>query len=236
MTGPVQGVREQGDTFAGEHPGFYSPQTRRNQGIPARGPRTSRRRALPRLEPAPMTDRADRIYERLLVLRSQAGDEAAFEGLVARYSPAPLLPAEDARRDPSRYEDALQDVWFAVFRKVPRLVDPGAFPAWIYRIARDRAFRELRKQKTYRRNIEVSEFGGKPADDESVSVEDVEWIHDVLDKLEPEHREVLVLRFLEEMSYAEIARVTGCQLGTVRSRIHYAKRAGRRRFREDELT
>jgi RNA polymerase sigma-70 factor (ECF subfamily) len=50
-------------------------------------------------------------------------------------------------------------------------------------------------------------------------------IHAALDELPPEQREVLVLRFLEEMSYEEIARVVGCQLGTVRSRIFYGKRA-----------
>jgi RNA polymerase sigma-70 factor (ECF subfamily) len=52
--------------------------------------------------------------------------------------------------------------------------------------------------------------------------------------LSPEHREVLMLRFFEEMDYEEIARVTGSTLGTVRSRIHYAKRALRRAF-EDKL-
>lgn len=46
-----------------------------------------------------------------------------------------------------------------------------------------------------------------------------------LNALSPEHREVLVLCFFEEMSYEEIARVTNTTLGTVRSRIHYAKRA-----------
>jgi RNA polymerase sigma-70 factor (ECF subfamily) len=46
--------------------------------------------------------------------------------------------------------------------------------------------------------------------------------------LAPEHREVLLLRYFEGMAYEDIACVLGCQLGTVRSRIHYAKRALRR--------
>jgi RNA polymerase sigma-70 factor (ECF subfamily) len=49
-----------------------------------------------------------------------------------------------------------------------------------------------------------------------------------LDDLALEHREVLVLRFLEDMTYEDIAAVTGCQVGTVKSRLHYAKRALRR--------
>ena len=48
-------------------------------------------------------------------------------------------------------------------------------------------------------------------------------IHAALDQLEPTHREVLVLRFLEELSYDEIGQIVGCPVGTVRSRIHYAK-------------
>ena len=53
----------------------------------------------------------------------------------------------------------------------------------------------------------------------------MERIHAALDELAPEHREVLVLRYVEDMTYEEIARVVGCEVGTVRSRLHYAKRA-----------
>jgi RNA polymerase sigma-70 factor, ECF subfamily len=56
-------------------------------------------------------------------------------------------------------------------------------------------------------------------------LDDAESVHAALDELAPEHRDVLVLRFLEDMTYEDIARVTGCPIGTVRSRIHYAKRA-----------
>jgi RNA polymerase sigma-70 factor (ECF subfamily) len=54
---------------------------------------------------------------------------------------------------------------------------------------------------------------------------DAEQLHHGLALIAPQHREVLVLRFFEEMSYEEIARLTNCTLGTVRSRIHYAKQA-----------
>jgi RNA polymerase sigma-70 factor (ECF subfamily) len=55
--------------------------------------------------------------------------------------------------------------------------------------------------------------------------EDAARIHAALDLLPPEQREVLVLRFVEAMSYEQIARVTSQPLGTVRSRLHYAKHA-----------
>ena len=57
------------------------------------------------------------------------------------------------------------------------------------------------------------------------TAEDVERIHSALDELAQEHREVLVLRYVEDMTYEEIARAVDCQLGTVRSRLHYARLA-----------
>ena len=57
------------------------------------------------------------------------------------------------------------------------------------------------------------------------SVEDAAKIHRCLKELQPEHREVLMLRFLEQMSYKQISDVTNCSLGTIKSRIHYAKLA-----------
>jgi RNA polymerase sigma-70 factor (ECF subfamily) len=173
-----------------------------------------------------MTDQADLIYERLLVVRAQAGDDGAFAELVERFSPRlryflrKLLPsAHDA-------EDALQDVWLDVLRALDRLVDPQALVAWLYRIARDRAFARLRKAKPHEQLRDEGTVADTTTDDDhDFSPEDAERIHAALDKLPPEQREVLVLRFLEEMSYEQIATVTGANIGTIRSRLHYAKRA-----------
>src|SRR5438132_1458848 len=177
-----------------------------------------------------MTDQAERIYERLLVVRAQAGDEAAFRELVERFSPRLryflrklLAPADDA-------EDALQDVWLDVFRGLARLKDPQALLAWLYRIARDRAYARLRKARRLELPLDEAQLEESAAEnDEEFSAEDAASVHAALDELPAQQREVLVLRFLEEMSYEEIARVVGCQVGTVRSRIHYAKRAVRER-------
>src|SRR5215472_4341227 len=91
-----------------------------------------------------MTETTDRLYERVLVLRCQAGDEAAFAEIVERYQPRLRYYLRKMLRDVQGAEDALQDVWLSVFRALPRLVDVGAFRAWLYRIARDRALREFR--------------------------------------------------------------------------------------------
>src|SRR5262245_49900755 len=170
-----------------------------------------------------MTNSADRLYERIVVLRCQARDDAAFEELVGIYSQRLRYYLRKMLREVDRAEDVLQDVWLQVLRGLPKLADPGAFPAWLYRIARDRAYGELRKVRRTLHPLEeanlIDESGG------DICLDDAEWVHAALDELAPENREVLVLRFLEDMTYEGIAQVSGCPVGTVRSLIHYAKRA-----------
>src|SRR4051794_1639085 len=100
-----------------------------------------------------MTDAADRLYERILVVRAQAGDEAAFAELVGRYSLRLRYFLRKMLGHAQAAEDVLQEVWFDVFRSLPRLVDAAAFPAWLYRIARNRACGELRKANRAQRPL-----------------------------------------------------------------------------------
>jgi RNA polymerase sigma-70 factor (ECF subfamily) len=174
-----------------------------------------------------MSDPVELLYERVLVVRCQAGDEVAFEELVARYAPR-LRYFLRKLVGPQPADDLLQDVWLDVFRGLPRLADPQAFRAWVYRIARDRAFGLLRRNKHQEQPLGEIDVPDGSADEGEFSPEDAARIHAALDTLPAEQREVLVLRFLEDMTYDEIARVTSQALGTVRSRIHYGKRALRR--------
>ena len=173
-----------------------------------------------------MTDIAERVYRSVLVVRCQAGDRAAFEELVELYQPRLRYFLASMVGDDHAAADLLQEVWFDVYRGVARLAHPGAFPAWLYQIARHRALGELRKKRQPLASLEGIDLAEGGEGD--FSAEDAERVHACLGRLAPGHREVLLLRFFEGMAYEDIARVTGCQLGTVRSRIHYAKRALRR--------
>jgi RNA polymerase sigma-70 factor (ECF subfamily) len=115
-------------------------------------------------------------------------------------------------------------VWLDVFRGLGGLADRGAFCAWLYRIAHGRACQALRQLRTTPEPLPDVELLAEEADD-SFTAEDAAVVHAALDALPPLQREVLLLRFLEEMSYEQIAAATGSQLGTVRSRIHYGMRA-----------
>ena len=93
-----------------------------------------------------MGDAADRLYERVLVLRCQTGDEGAFAELVERHGRKLRYYLRKMLDTEADAEEVLQEVWLDVFRAIPGLTDAGAFPAWLYRIARDRAFRRLRRR------------------------------------------------------------------------------------------
>jgi RNA polymerase sigma-70 factor, ECF subfamily len=175
-----------------------------------------------------MGDEAERLFERLLVLRCQTGDEDAYRELVLRFGARLryFLLKLTARTD--RVDDLVQETWIDVLRQLPRLKDASAFTAWLYRIAHGKAMLDGRRSGRELVGSGGVESAVESNDEPDFSPEDAARIHAALDRLEPQHREVLVLRFLEEMSYEEIGHVVDCPVGTVRSRIHYAKMALKR--------
>jgi len=179
-----------------------------------------------------MSDEAQRLYERLLVVRCQTGDEDAYRELVDRFGPRLRYFLRKLLSRPDRADDVLQEVWIDVFRQLPRLHDAEAFTAWVYRIARGKATLEMRRNGRQPTTIDSEPAVAAPDDQHEFSPEDAARIHAALDRLPAEHREVLMLRFLEEMSYDDIARIVACPLGTVRSRIYYAKQALQRLLEE----
>lgn len=175
------------------------------------------------------------LYEQTLVVRSQIGDEAAFQELLTLYAPRLLFFTRKMMLgSPDIVEDLTQEIWVAIFRGLPTLLDVTKFRPWAFRIARDRIYREFRRRKLPAHSLHEIDVEDLPEASEADPSLDLEELRRGLNAISSEHREVLVLRFLEEMDYEEIARVTGSNLGTVRSRIHYAKRALRRAL-EDQI-
>jgi RNA polymerase sigma-70 factor (ECF subfamily) len=181
------------------------------------------------LDPTTDPGRRQALAEHLTVMRAQLGERDAMLGLFERYNVRLLYYLRRVVSPPGDAEDVLQDVWLTVIKKIATLEQPEAFKGWIYRIAHNRAIsrgrsrrddsplEELTDQELAGNTEEMAEsafFGFDPAD-----------VHDGIGRLSPPHREVLTLRFLEELTYEEIADVVGTSLGTVRSRLHYAKRA-----------
>ena len=173
-----------------------------------------------------MRDKAS-IREYLLVLRCQAGDDRAFADLFNRFGPRTFRHLEglvglDAA------QDVQQEVWLTVYRRISELSNPGAFRTWLFRITRHRAIDCLRKEQ---RESELLETAAREArttaeeSDEAASSGALDpGFKAAMARLSPAQRDVIQLRFWEKMSYQEIALILGCPLGTVRSRIHHAKR------------
>ena len=130
--------------------------------------------------------------------------------------------------EPTEAEDVLQEVWLTVLRKIAVLNEPQAFRTWLYRIARNHAISRLRKKRRTADLDTVDEAilatDPDPIEDDFVLQQDAASVHQAMHELSSNHREVLTLRFLEQLSYDEIADIVGCSVGTIRSRIHYAKR------------
>jgi RNA polymerase sigma-70 factor, ECF subfamily len=169
--------------------------------------------------------RAGDVRLHLTLLRCQAGDERAFEQILQAFGSRTLayltaLVGDDA-------EDVQQEVWLSVFRNVHDLANPSAFRTWLFRLTRHRAIDWLRKRKREQELLEVAAAEASEAarDDEPFdqSINDA-TLQKALAGLPPPQREVVLLRYRDDLSYSEIAVVVGCPIGTVRTRLHHGKR------------
>jgi RNA polymerase sigma-70 factor (ECF subfamily) len=162
----------------------------------------------------------------LLVAQCQQGDTSAFESIVRMWERSLFYYL---RRLASSEEDAwdlLQETWLKTYRSIGSLRDPRSLPSFLYTTARNAAVSRLRNGKLGRElTCPLDEDALEmPCDDASV-FDDAEHVHHALDRLPLQHREILTLYFLEDLSHEEIARLLGIPLGTVKSRLHYAKAA-----------
>ncbi len=164
------------------------------------------------------------LIEQILILRCQMGDNEAFAELIDRYGRALYYFISKLLENNEITEDIYQDTWLIVIKKIHDLKETDFFAAWLYQIARNKVYHHLRRKKLIQELNENIVAGNYEADNE-FSVEDAANIHKALKNLHPAHREVLMLRFLEQMSYEQIAQVISCSMGTVKSRIYYAKNA-----------
>jgi RNA polymerase sigma-70 factor (ECF subfamily) len=174
-----------------------------------------------------LISQVNRIRSQLLVLRYRRGDREAFKELVALWE-KPLFYY--IRRLVKTEEDAwdiLQDTWIRVIRGIGKLKNLESLPVWLYRIARNTTYNYIRKNQKMEpfsyeeKNLAREESGV----DQSFSAADAEAIHWGLQRLSLAQKEVLTFFFLEEFSLKEICSITGLPLGTVKSRLYYAKRA-----------
>jgi RNA polymerase sigma factor (sigma-70 family) len=178
-----------------------------------------------------MMQPTDKLAEHVLILRCQLRDRQALAELIERYERPVRYFIRQLVGDADLAEELSQDTWLAVIRRIHTLASPDRFAVWLYRIARNRVYQEFRRG---RQTVELTETMEAPDDpqEEALHFDDAAKLHCCLSELKPLQKEVLLLRFLEEMSYEQIAEVLSCNLGTVRSRIYLAKQALRKLLEE----
>jgi RNA polymerase sigma-70 factor (ECF subfamily) len=183
---------------------------------------------------------ADKNYssadDAALVRDAQKGDMEAFEELVVRHRDKLYARAFSMMRNEQEAIDLSQEAWVKGWQRLNQFHGDSSFPTWMTRIVINLCLDQLRKNKRHRaESIEEmdEESGGVERQMPVVVVNPTERlergelrqrIDKALGQLSEEHRTVLVLHEFEEMEYKEIAKTVGCSIGTVMSRLFYARR------------
>lgn len=172
-----------------------------------------------------------------LVERCQRGDLAAYEILVGRHRQRVYQYAFSRVRHEQDALDLCQETFVKAWQAIRGFKKTAQFSTWLYRITTnlciDRARRRDRRAEVSFEeavdpdsdvNVQIPPSNQPLPTDEAQRAELRRQIDAAIAELSPEHRAVIHLREFEGLEYAEIAKAVGCNLGTVMSRLHYARK------------
>ncbi|HEY0847331.1 MAG TPA: sigma-70 family RNA polymerase sigma factor [Noviherbaspirillum sp.] len=159
--------------------------------------------------------------------RAQRGEGKAFSELVRRYQDRVYRFLLRLTRSQDDALDLTQDTFLRAYQGLERWRPQALFRTWLFRIARNAAFDLLRRDKRveFVELEEDAEIVDTAAGPEAVleTAQRYRLLESALERLPAEHREIVLLRDIEEMSYEEIAQVLDLNIGTVKSRIARAR-------------
>jgi RNA polymerase sigma-70 factor (ECF subfamily) len=171
-----------------------------------------------------------------LVAKSRAGDTASFDRLITLHRDRIYMIANHILRNNEDALDVVQDTFVRAWKNLSRFDGSAPFGSWISRIATNASIDLIRRRQAHPQ----SEFEAAPMaidaasrttpsqpakPDESIDNSEIrERFQTALATLSPEHRAVIVLKEIEDLSYQEIADSVGCSIGTVMSRLFYARK------------
>lgn len=171
-----------------------------------------------------------------LVVSAKRGDMVAFEELVARHRDKIYARAFSMMRNEDDATDIAQEAWVKGWQRLKQFHGDSSFTTWMTRIVINLCLDQLRKHKRQRaESIEHldEELGGVERQmpvvtaNPTAGLERAELrkrIDRAMSQLSYEHRTVLVLHEFEELEYKEVAKIMGCSIGTIMSRLFYARR------------
>lgn len=171
-----------------------------------------------------------------LVLAAKRGDMVAFEQLVFRHRDKIYARAFSMMRNEDDATDIAQEAWVKGWQRLKQFHGDSSFTTWMTRIVINLCLDQLRKHKRQRaESIEHldEELGGVERQMPVVTINPTaglerdelrKRIDKAMGQLSYEHRTVLVLHEFEELEYKEVAKIMGCSIGTIMSRLFYARR------------
>ena len=179
---------------------------------------------------------SERDLDWAIVQKVQGGNVGAFDQLVQKYREHIFSVIYNLTSNREDASDLTQDTFIKAFQAIGRFKGKSAFFTWLYRIAINSTMTFLKKQGRRRYiNYEtineeassteiVEKLTAKNRSEKGALVQELqEKLNESLQKLSPKHRTVVILHEIEGLEHAEIAEITKTSVGTVRSRLHYAK-------------
>jgi RNA polymerase sigma-70 factor (ECF subfamily) len=189
-------------------------------------------------EPPLSGDGADETADDVLVNRAKSGDMKAYDSLVTRHRNRIYAMIRNMTHHEADAWDLSQEVFIKAWNALPNFEAKAKFSTWLYRIAHNVVYDWSRRKKheiAGELNDEI--FDNERIDPAAISIPHVggspdvqmalgelkEKIEAALAKISPEHREIVILKDVQGLAYKEIADVVGCTIGTVMSRLFYAR-------------
>lgn len=174
--------------------------------------------------------------EQLPVPQARAGEPAAWNALFRRYQLPLYVYVFELTHDEQTSLDLVQETFIAAVKHVGSLRDDKKFGSWLFGIAHQKIIQLWRKSSG--KEILLAEIPESPDEFESgpddllIRREQETEFMNLLNQLPLPQRSVLLLHFVEDFSLEEIASITETQIGTVKSRLHYAKKSLRKLLEE----
>lgn len=162
-----------------------------------------------------------------IIARARRGDADAFEQLVIAYRDQVFRLALRMCGNEADADEAAQEAFLSAWKALPNFRGDSRFSTWLYQLTSHAAIDLLRREKRQIAAEDITEVSvSDPAPSPQQQAERSETrqaVRDAMGKLSPEYRQIVVLRFLQELSYEEIGAVLKLPPGTVKSRLNRAK-------------
>jgi len=176
-----------------------------------------------------------------LVHRIQRGDMAAFESLFFKYQGQIYRTGLAITRDPGAAEEVLQDCFYKTYLNIMNITGDGSLSPWLHRVAVNLSCNAIKRRRVHLEPIDdVAEghFTSDPHQSPEAQAERAELqgtMREAINALPLKHRLVITLHYLQDFSLPEIAYILDLPVGTVKSRLHHARKALRARLETQDV-